>query len=412
MLQSAYVLSMFRSHHRAFRRLQNNIKITLFVHQGINSIILQLLDDVSMTKIKDITRAIEDIAPLSLQESYDNAGLVTGNDDTEVTGVLISLDVTEEIIEDAIANNCNLVVAHHPIIFQGIKKLTGSTYVERTLIKAIKNDIAIYTSHTNLDNVHNGVNAKICDKLGLIDTKVLAPMSNTLKLLTVYVPKSHTDMVRSKMNEAGGGQIGDYKDCSFTLTGQGRFRPSGDATPYTGEIGKLEIGEEEKIEMLVPKHIEGKVLSAMHNTHPYEEVAYFSIPVSNKNQQLGAGRIGKLKNPLDTQSFLTHLKKSMGLKVIRHTPLCKEKISTVAVCGGAGSFLLPFTKSAKADVFITGDFKYHEFFDAENKIIIADIGHYESEVFTKELIYEIIRDIFPNIACVLTDQNTNPITYF
>lgn len=363
-------------------------------------------------KIKDIARGIEQFAPLSYQESYDNSGLLVGDPNSEVTNCLISLDCTESIVEEAIAKGCELIVAHHPIIFGGVKSLTGKNYVERTVIKAIQNDVAIYVAHTNLDNVNTGVSKKICDKLSLTKTKVLAPKSRLLQKLTVFVPEVNAKVLREVLGKAGAGGIGDYSDCSFSTQGVGRFKPSGEANPYLGTAGKLEEVKEERVEVIYPSHLSGNVLGAMKSAHPYEEVAYFIQQLENKNEEVGSGMVGELDNEMSGEGFLRFLKERMDLKMIRHTPLVKDKIKKVAVCGGAGSFLLGRAKGVRADVFITGDFKYHEFFDAENDILIADIGHYESEVFTKELFYELLTDKFPNIAFALAETSTNPIGYY
>ena len=360
--------------------------------------------------IRDITNYLESIAPLALQESYDNAGLIVGAADTPIKGVLITLDCTEVIVEEAINNGCNLIIAHHPIVFSGLKKFNGNNYVERTVIKAIQNDIAIYAAHTNLDHVTGGVNTKIAEKIGLINTSILQPKSN-LETLVVFAPISDSNKIRKALGQAGAGQIGNYKDCSFSTGGTGRFTPSGDAQPHIGNQGRAEEVEEERIEVIFESHKRHQVIQAMINSHPYEEVAHFISPVNNLNQEVGAGLVGELIEELGVRDFLMSLKEKMNLKIIKHTPDVGRKIKKVALCGGAGSFLLKSAIRQKADIFITGDFKYHEFFDAENKIVIADIGHYESEVFTKDLFYEILSKKFTNIALRLSSVNTNPVNY-
>jgi dinuclear metal center YbgI/SA1388 family protein len=300
---------------------------------------------------------------------------------------------------------------HHPIIFVGLKSLTGKTYIERTVIKAIKNNIAIYAAHTNLDNINTGVSKKICDKLKLINTHVLSPKKELLQKMTVFVPLTHAESLRDALKGAGAGSLGNYKGCSFSVEGTGRFIPSENANPFIGERGSLEIVKEERIEVLYPSHMSGKILSAMKEKHPYEEVSYFLEKLENNNFEVGSGMVGELEEEIPSHEFMEYLKDNMDLNVIRHTAFVKDKIKTIAVCGGAGSFLLPKAKQARADVFITGDFKYHEFFDAENDLIIADIGHYESEVYTKELFYELLTNKFPNIAFASAETSTNPIVY-
>jgi len=362
-------------------------------------------------KIKQITNFLESIAPLEYQESYDNSGLIVGDAKSEVKGALITLDCTEAIIDEAIETGCNLVIAHHPIIFSGLKKLNGSNYIERTVIKAIKNDIAIYAIHTNLDNVHNGVSAKIAEKLGLENCKILAPKSDLLRQLVVYCPTANAKTLKTALFEAGAGTIGDYDQCSFTSIGEGTFRANENCTPFVGEIGENHTENEDRIEVIYPKFKERAILNAMEVAHHYEKVAHQIYVLENKHQLVGSGIIGELKTPVEAQVFLKDLKLNMQTDCVRHTPLLKQQIKTVAVCGGSGSFLLKNAIAAKADIFITADFKYHEFFDAENKIVIADIGHYESEQFTKDLIYDLLVKNFTKFAVRLSKVNTNPIKY-
>ncbi|QMU28284.1 Nif3-like dinuclear metal center hexameric protein [Adhaeribacter radiodurans] len=364
-----------------------------------------------MTKIREITNLLEKSAPLSYQESYDNAGLQTGNPADTVTGVLLTLDCTEEVIEEALANNCNLIVAHHPVIFKPLKKLTGQNSVERVIIKALQNNLAIYACHTNLDSILTGVNDKICEKLGLQNRKILAPKSGLLRKLITFVPVENTETVLQALHMAGAGNIGDYKSCSFQVTGTGSFQPTGNANPAIGEINKQEYVNEDRIEVIFPTPIESTLLNALRESHPYEEVAYDIIPLTNLNQEVGAGMIGELPESLPEKAFIEHLKQSMNLNLVKHTRFRQQNIKRVAVCGGTGSFLIKDAIRQQADVFITADLKYHEYFDAENKIILADIGHYESEVFTKELFYDIIKKSFTNFAVLLSKVNTNPVSY-
>jgi dinuclear metal center YbgI/SA1388 family protein len=365
-----------------------------------------------MPQIKDIAAELEKLAPLPYQESYDNAGLLVGNPEMPVAGILFSLDVTEQIVDEALRRNCNLIVAHHPIIFKGLKKLNGKNYVERTVIKAIKNDIAIYVAHTNLDHVAQGVNWKIAQRLGLKNVKVLAPKNQILKKLTFFVPREHTKTVSSALFEAGAGEIGNYRNCSFRAEGTGTFLPGEGANPAIGSIGSQEEVREDRVEMMFPSHLEPKILSTLKHVHPYEEVSYYLQALENSHQEVGAGAIGELREPMDAMDFLAMVKRQMHTGVIRHTQPAKKMVSTIAVCGGAGSFLLPDAKRAGADVFLTADYKYHEFFDAENKIMICDIGHYESEVFTKDLLHHYLSGIFSNFALCLSEINTNPVRYF
>lgn len=363
-------------------------------------------------QIKDITHHLENIAPLALQESYDNSGLIVGDKKTEVTKVLVSLDCTEEIVQEAMDRGCNLIVSHHPIVFSGLKKLNGKNYIERTIIKAIKNDIAIYAIHTNLDNVlQNGVNQKIAAKIGLENIKILSPKSDTLFKIVTFCPTNDAEKVRNAIFNAGAGVIGNYNECSFNTTGEGTFKANKEAIPYVGEHDKRHTENEVRIETIFPTHLQNIVVNALIEVHPYEEVAYDIYPIKNKHPQIGAGIIGDLKEGLPANQFLKQLKLNLKAEGIRYTAFEKE-IKKVAVCGGSGSFLLNDVLRQNADAFVTGDFKYHQFFDAENQLMIADVGHYESEQFTIELLGEILTKKFTNFAVLLTDVNTNPIKYY
>lgn len=362
-------------------------------------------------KIRDIVSYLEKIAPPSYQESYDNAQLITGNPHDTLKGVLCTLDTTEEVVDEAISLGCNLIVSHHPIVFRGLKSLTGRNYVEKTVIKAIKNDIAIFAIHTNLDHVSHGVNKKICDIIGLGNTRILQPKKDILSKLVTFAPHEASEKVLKALFDAGAGKIGEYSGCSFLSEGTGTFTPSYNANPHKGVPETPHQEPEIRIEVLLPSYLEKKVLHALKESHPYEEVAYYFQKLENENQEIGAGMIAELEEAMDEKTFLEMLKQKMNLKVIKHTSLQGRKIKKVAVCGGAGIFLLPDAKKSGADIFITSDIKYHEFFDAENQLIICDIGHYESEIYTKELLRDVLSQKFTNIALYLTKVITNPITY-
>lgn len=364
-------------------------------------------------KVKELAHALENIAPLSYQESYDNSGLQVGDADTEVTGVLVTLDITEAVLDEALERGCNTIVAHHPVIFSGLKRLTGKSYVERIVQKAIKNDLILYAIHTNLDNMRNGVNAAFAERLALQNTSILDTRTDTLRKLYTYVPKGNADTVRDALFAAGAGEIGNYRECSYNTSGTGTFRPGATANPAIGKAGgEREWVEEVKLEMLVPKHQEQQVLRALKASHPYEEVAYEIISLQNANQEIGAGIIGTLEKPLSGQEFLHLVKERMQTDCIRHTPVLEKPISKVAVCGGSGSFLLKQAIGAGADAFVTADFKYHQFFDADNRILVADIGHYESEQFTVRLLADLLTKKFPNFAVLSSRTRTNPVQYF
>ncbi len=363
-------------------------------------------------RIDEIIQVLDELAPAFYQESYDNIGLITGNASLDCTGIICTLDATEQVILEAKNKGCNLVVAHHPIIFGSIKKITGKTYVERTIITAIKNDIAIYAIHTNLDNLLEGVNGKMANKLGLENRKVLLHKQNILMKLYTYVPEEDAEKVRATIFKAGGGQIGNYSECSFNIKGKGTFKPGQGTNPYKGEHGKREETKEVKIEIIFPGYLKEKLVDAMTEAHPYEEVAYDLIALDNSYKEVGSGLVGELKEEMDEVDFLQKVKEQFNLHVIRHTPLLRRKVKKVALCGGAGSFLIKNAVAAKADFYITSDVKYHEYFDAEDKIVIADIGHYESEQFTVNLLYDVLHSNFPTFAILLSEVKTNPVNYF
>lgn len=365
-------------------------------------------------RLKEIINAIEQVAPPQLQESYDNSGLIVGSHDDIIHKALISLDCTEETVQEAIDQNCNLIIAHHPIVFSGIKKLTGKNYVERTVIKAIKNDIAIYACHTNLDNVlHQGVNQKIAQKIGLQNCSIMQPKENTLLKLGVYVPVSHFEEVRNAVFSAGAGQIGNYSDCGFSFLGTGTFTPVDGATPYSGELGKRSEESEIRFEVVLPNYIQHRVLESMFEAHPYEEVAYDLTQLINARNDIGSGLVGYLPEELNFNQWVKHLKLSMGIETFKVTKLKNENPSfkKIAICGGAGSFLIKQARALGCDVFVTSDVKYHEFFDGEGELLICDIGHYESEKYTSEIFKEILSEKFPKFATLFAQIITNPVYY-
>lgn len=365
-----------------------------------------------MTKIKDVINYLETIAPLSYQETYDNSGLLTGEKQCDISGVIITLDCTEDVVQEAIDKGCNLIIAHHPIIFSGLKKLVGSTYVERTIILAIKNDIAIYAIHTNLDNIVSGTNFQFAKRIGLKNISILNSKKSILNKLVSFVPIKEKDKVLQALYKAGAGEIGNYSECSFSTEGIGTFTPNVKSNPTIGSAGNAEKVKESRIEVLLPSYLVNQIITALKTSHPYEEVAYYISSTINKNQEVGAGLIGEIEEELPTSTFLSNLKNAMNLEVIKYTQGYTKNIKKIAICGGSGSFLLSAAKKAKADVFISADFKYHEYFDAENDIMICDIGHYESEVATKDLLYDILSKKFSSFALNLSEIDTNPISYF
>jgi len=360
-------------------------------------------------RLKDIAKFLEEFAPLKLQESYDNSGLLIGSHDLEINKAIITLDVTDDVLNEAITKKCELVIAHHPLIFKGLKSLTGKNYVEKLVVKAIKNDIAIYAIHTNLDNIKNGVNGKLAEMLGLINTRILVAERNDLKKLVTFCPHDHSEKVRTAMFNAGAGQIGNYNCCSYNLEGEGTFRAMEGTKPYVGKVGEIHFEKETRIETIVPDYKLGKVIKAMLDAHPYEEVAYDVYPLDNANPTTGAGMIGELPKETDAGEFLLNVKEILNSKVLKFNSTIERKIKKVAFCGGSGSFLIDSAFHSGADLFITGDVKYHDFFDHQEKMIIVDAGHYETEQFTKELLYAILKEKFPSFALLISSTDTNPV---
>jgi len=363
--------------------------------------------------IKDVTQALEEWAPKSLQESYDNSGLQVGEPGNTVSGILIALDVTVDVVRSAIAQNCNLIIAHHPLIFSGLKSITRKNSIEECIWMAIKNDISIYAIHTNLDNIFTGVNSKICEKLGLLDLQILEPKSNELSKLVTYVPVGQTEQILKAMWAAGAGNIGHYRECSFSAEGKGSFKPGEQTHPSIGQAGgERQTVAENRVEVLVENSKLYRVITELKNAHPYEEVAYDILPIKNEHNFVGAGMLGTLPEAFSQTEFLKLVKKQFQTQCIRYTTSDFESIHKVAVCGGSGSFLLSKAQSKGAHAFVTADFKYHQFFESESKIMITDIGHYESEQFTSELIHDYLTKKFTTFAILLYERSTNPIKYF
>jgi dinuclear metal center YbgI/SA1388 family protein len=363
-------------------------------------------------RLNKILSALEQLAPQSFQEGYDNSGLIVGSKEAEVNKVIFCLDSTEDVVDEAIKKGAELIVAHHPIVFSGLKSLTGKNYIERTILKAIKNDIAIYAIHTNLDNVSNGVNRELASRIGLEETQILSPKGELMKKIVFFCPIADAEKVRTAIFDAGAGHIGAYDCCAFQLEGEGSFRAGDSANPHVGKKGEIHFEKELRIETVVPNHLENQVVQAMIAAHPYEEVAYDLYDLEMPWNSIGSGMWGKLPQPMKSTDFLSMLKKKLNVSCIRHTKLIKDKVETVALCGGSGSFLLNASKAVKADVFVTADFKYHQFFDAEEDIIIADVGHYESEQFTPHLLSRYLKEKFNELECSITKVNTNPVKYF
>ncbi len=362
-------------------------------------------------KIKEIIKEIEDLAPLSLQDGFDNAGVQVGEVNQQATGVLLCLDITEEVIDEACELECNLIISHHPLLFNSLKSLTGKNYIERCVIKAIQRQIVIYAAHTNLDNVVNGVNYRIAQKLGLQNIRILSPKKDSLLKLVTFVPQKYADVVRKALFNAGAGQIGNYDSCSYNTQGEGTYRPGENTEPFCGEIGEFHTEPEIRIETILPFYKKNTILRALLATHPYEEPAYDFYRLDNIWNQAGSGVVGELLSPEDEFTFLYRVKDIFQLPTLKHSPLRNKEINEVAICGGSGAFLIQDAINFGADVFITGEAKYNDFYNVEKDILLAVIGHYESEVCTKEIFFEIITKKFPNFAVHFSNTNSNPVNY-
>jgi dinuclear metal center YbgI/SA1388 family protein len=361
--------------------------------------------------VQNVITHLEELSPLTYAEEYDNVGLLVGNRKAQVTGVLVTLDTTEDVIEEALINKCNLIVSFHPIIFKGLKKLTGHNYVERIVIKAIKNDIAIYAIHTALDNVINGVNDAICRRMELRNKHILIPQKGTLKKLITYVPKSNLVKVRNELFKVGAGRLEHYNKCSFNIDGKGTFEGNETSNPTIGSQGAFYENAEVQLSLIFEKHLEKIILHTLFATHPYEKVAYEILSVDNHNHNIGMGMIGELPEAMEELRFLKVLKQKMNTSFIKHSKTFNRKIKKVAVLGGSGSFAIEHAIKQNADVLITADLKYHDFFKAEHNILLADIGHYESEQYTKSLLVAYLTKKIPNFAIILSNTDTNPIKY-
>lgn len=362
-------------------------------------------------RIKDILHTIEQLAPLSLQEGFDNSGLQVGDINQEASGVLFCLDVTEKVVEEALVLDCNLIISHHPLLFHSLKSLTGKSYIERCVMEAVRHDVVIYAAHTNLDNAMNGVNYKLAEMLGLQNVKVLSPAKDSLLKLVTFVPESHAEIVRNALFNAGAGNIGDYDSCSYNVHGEGTFKAGENANPFVGEIGCLHFEPEVRIETVLPKYKQKDVMRALVAIHPYEEPTFDFYPLANTWEQIGSGIVGSLSEPMLEQEFLYMLKDVFNLQCLKHSPFTGREIRDVALCGGSGAFLISDAIHYGADAFITGEAKYNDFFDVENKLLLAVIGHYESEICTKEILIDVISKKYPNFTVHLSVVDRNPVNY-
>lgn len=371
-----------------------------------------LSDKNKLMKINEFIKEFEKLIPIKQAEDFDNVGLLCGNPDREISGILVAHDALESVIDEAIEKNFNLVVCFHPIIFSGLKSITGKNYVEKAVLKALENKIAIYALHTAFDNDYFGVNYKICEVLGLKNQKILMPKQNQLKKLEVYVPVDSAENLKNALFQIGAGNIGFYDECSFSINGNGTFRPLEGSNPVTGNHKERENADEVLVSVIFEDFKKNQILSTMKQNHPYEEVAYQLISLENENHYTGLGRFGDLESEMDEEDFLQFVKEKFDLKVIRHSSLINKKIKKVGVLGGSGASGIKSALALKCDAYLTGDVKYHDFFSAEDKMLICDIGHFESEQFVTQQLFEILSEKFTIFAIAKTTKKTNPVNYF
>ena len=362
-------------------------------------------------KLKELCSYLDSAVPLSFQEGYDNSGLQLGLPDKEISSALLTVDVTEEVLDEAAYAGCDIIVSHHPVIFACLKRLSGQSLAERILLKAIRLDIAIYSSHTNLDVINNGVSRKMAEKMDLMNVKVLSPLRNRLLKLVTYVPDNHLDKVKEAIFEAGAGLTGGYDNCGFSSQGTGSFRGSESTNPFVGEKGKVHFEKETRFETVLYSHLKDKVVNALLEAHPYEEPAYDIYLLENENIEAGMGCTGELSEAMEEGEFLKFISELFTAKSLRYSGLTGKKIKKVALCGGSGGFLLNDALYAGADAFVTAEIKYHSYFETGKKMLLADIGHYESEKFSAEILYDLIIKKFPKSALRFSEINTNPINY-
>ncbi len=365
---------------------------------------------------KEIIKYFEEWAPKEIAWQKDNVGLQVGSLNNKLNNILLCLELHDQVIDDAIKKNCNLIISHHPLLFQPLKKIDLQNDKNSKLIeKLIKNNITLYSAHTNLDFTKEGVSFELAKKLKLNNIDFLVHQNSNQYKLSVFVPVDFVDKVANAIFENGGGRIGEYTNCSFRTKGNGTFKGSGNSNPYLGEKNKIELVEEIKLEVLVDSWKLKKILTAIFETHPYEEVAYDIYPLANSNKNYGAGTIGELDKPMHQKQFLDYVADNLKIKNFRYSK-GNNKIKKVALCGGAGSDLVKDALNSGADAFITADLKYHTFQDANEKILLIDAGHYETEIHSLDEVkrklshYTIGKNI--NTKIFKYEGSTNPIFFY
>ncbi|MEG0499933.1 MAG: Nif3-like dinuclear metal center hexameric protein [Rikenellaceae bacterium] len=361
--------------------------------------------------VSEVIKIIEGFAPPALAENFDNVGLMVGDKSMRVRGILLTLDVVEESVDEAVERGLNLIITHHPLIFSPLKSLTGKNYIERVLIRAIKQGVAIYSAHTNLDSVQQGVSFRLGEKLGLQKMQVLRPVKNNLLKLVVYSPFNYSNGIRKALADSGAGFIGQYDSCSFSAMGEGRFRATAGLRPFVGSVGELHTEKEERIETVVQRHKLAETLVQLRRVHPYEEMAYDVMPLENMDPSVGLGVIGEFSEEMDVYDFLGGVKKILQIPMIKYSAPVKNRIRRVALCGGAGASFINDAINSGADIYVTGDLKYHDYFVPDGRITIADIGHFESEQFTLDIFNDVLIKKITNFTVCKTALNCNPINY-
>ena len=362
--------------------------------------------------ISEFIRQLSTKIRFSYAEDFDNVGLLCGRPEQELRGVLVCHDALESVVQEAIEKGCNCIVAFHPIIFSGLKSITGKSYVERAVMLALENKIAIIAVHTAWDNDFYGVNHGIAKALGLRHLQVLIPKKDALSQLRFFVPVEAAEQVRSAIFATGAGTIGQYADCSFNIHGTGTFLPLEKASPAYGEVGTWEQVSEMEVQILVENWQLPAAIQAMKDAHPYEEVAYYVTSLRNENHHAGLGQFGLLDEEMSAQEFLSECRAVFDVPVIRTSSHFTGRIRKVAVLGGSGASGISAAKKLGCDAYVSSDFKYHDFFQGDENFLLADVGHFESERFVSQQLADVISNILPTFAVLKSETKTNPVNYF
>ena len=363
--------------------------------------------------IKDVTTFLEQKFPLYLQEDFDNCGVQCGDVRQEISGAMVCFEMSEQVIDEAIDKGCNLVISHHPLMLKrGICKIVPTDRVGAMICKALAHNMVLYSMHTNIDSGEGGGNDAFAEKLRLRNVKVLEPHKGMYRKLVVFVPKENAETLKSALFAVGCGVQGNYDSCGYTLHGQGQFRPLEGANPHIGEENHLEHVDEERVEMIYPTGLQRAVVQAIYDNHPYEEPAFDLLPLENESRTIGLGRIGELPKELPVSDFLGYLKDNLGFIHCRYCGDETKMIRKVAVCGGGGSSFIDLAIASGADAYVSGDFKYHDFFKSYQKTLLVDIGHYEGEFFIKNIIFNLLNEKFSTFATLISKMESLEVKFF